>query len=522
METVKYKKYDGQATQRFFKVYKYLFVEDAYQSLVPNEMMLYTLYVDEQEKKIRYNKAFKDQNQRPYMIYKDEFASQFIGCKEETLRKYKAHLEKVGLIQVDRTKKPQRIYINQSIETHHSVSTYIDNETQETKYAFIQLPHFLLSDVYRHLTWDDVLTKVLIRDRFALSVKRSQTSQDYVDGKGRVFATFPLQELSRYLHISQRKVQTCINHLKGLNLLATSRVKFLNATGDVRNSLRFYVYEPIALPVPDQSKKESEKVIVVDDFDEADIIEQSASESQPRLNEAANHDYLPHNYTSSQTRTHNTRTNDMYDMYKEREKNNTNTNQTQQSISNILSYEDYKKQNDKQNAIKNLPKLIQIALTPYTLDELKDIKATILKGKASINRELMQSFTLEDVELELSRVIHNLQNKRKATQEPIEDLQGYLMTSVINTFTQYYEAMKPVDDTDDDFEAKFDAQLKEAVRRIDNYEQLKYEPTQTSKLYTQSQPLTSKRKQEIRAGFDCFKRQLEADEPATNNKQISV
>ncbi|PTU86825.1 hypothetical protein BUZ62_06620 [Staphylococcus pasteuri] len=50
METVKYKKYDGQAAQRFFKVYKYLFVEDAYQSLVPNEMMLYTLYVDEHEK----------------------------------------------------------------------------------------------------------------------------------------------------------------------------------------------------------------------------------------------------------------------------------------------------------------------------------------------------------------------------------------------------------------------------------------------------------------------------------------
>lgn len=113
METVKYKKYDGQAAQRFFKVYKYLFVEDAYQSLVPNEMMLYTLYVDEHEKKLRYNKIFKDQNQRPYMIYKDEFASQFIGCKEETLRKYKTHLEKVGLIQVDRTKKPQRIYINQ-------------------------------------------------------------------------------------------------------------------------------------------------------------------------------------------------------------------------------------------------------------------------------------------------------------------------------------------------------------------------------------------------------------------------
>lgn len=522
METVKYKKYDGQSAQRFFKVYKYLFVEDAYQTLIPNEMMLYTLYVDEQEKKLRYNKAYKDQNQRPYMIYKDEFASQFIGCKEETLRKYKAHLEKVGLIQVDRTKKPQRIYINQTIETNHRASTYIDNETQETKYAFIQLPHFLLSEVYRHLTWDDILTKILIRDRFALSIKHSQTSHDYTDGKGRVFATFPLQELSRCLHISQRKVQTCVNHLKGLNLLATSRVKFLNATGDVRNSLRFYVYEPIALPVPEKANKESEKMVVVDDFDEADIINTSASESQPRLNETANHDYLPHNYTSSQTRTHNTRTNDMYDMNKEREENNTTPNQTQQSISNILSYEDYKERHDKQRAIQNLPKLIQIALTPYTLDELKEIKATILKGKASINRDLMESFTLEDVELELSRVIHNLQIKRKATQEPIADLQGYLMTSVINAFTQHYEAMKPVDDIDDDFEAKFDAQLKEAVRRIDNYDRSKDEPTPTSKLYTPSQPLTSKRKKKIRAGFELFKRELEADEPATNSKQISV
>lgn len=522
METVKYKKYDGQAAQRFFKVYKYLFVEDAYQSLVPNEMMLYTLYVDEQEKKIRYNKAFKDQNQRPYMIYKDEFASQFIGCKEETLRKYKAHLEKVGLIQVDRTKKPQRIYINQSIETHHSVSTYIDNETQETKYAFIQLPHFLLSDVYRHATWDDILTKSLIRDRFALSVKHSQTSHDYVDAKGRVFATFPLQELSRYLHISQRKVQTCINHLKGLNLLATSRVKFLNTTGDVRNSLRFYVYEPIALPVPDQSKKESEKVIVVDDFDEADIIEQSASESQPRLNEAANHDYLPHNYTSSQTRTHNTRTNDMYDMYKEREKNNTNTNQTQQSISNILSYEDYKKQNDKQNAIKNLPKLIQIALTPYTLDELKEIKATILKGKASINRDLMQSFTLEDVALELSRVIHNLQNKRKATQEPIVDLQGYLMTSVINVFTKHYETMKPVNVADDDFVTKFDEQLNESMHRLYKYKQSKPKHRDAKQELQNTLAMTPQREKQMKAGLEKFKRELEADELTPYNKQMSM
>lgn len=515
METVKYKKYDGQAAQRFFKVYKYLFLEDAYQTLIPNEMMLYTLYVDEQEKKLRYNKAFKDQHQCPYMIYKDEFASQFIGCKEETLRKYKAHLEKVGLIQVDRTKKPQRIYINQTIETNHRASTYIDSETQETKYAFIQLPHFLLSDVYRHATWDDILTKSLIRDRFALSVKHSQTSHDYVDAKGRVFATFPLQELSRYLHISQRKVQTCINHLKGLNLLATSRVKFLNATGDVRNSLRFYVYEPIALPVPDQSKKESKKMVVVDDFDEADIIEQSASESQPRLNEAANHDNLPHNYTSSQTRSLNTRTNDMYDMYKEREKNNTETNQTQHTTSNILNYESYKELHDKKREVQNLPELIQIALKPYSLNELKEIKATILKGKASINRELFQSMTLEDVELEISRVIHELQNKRKTTLESITDLQAYLMTSVKNAFMDFYNETHAMNDDDVNFEAAFNQQLAQVCHSIRN-------PKQRQSIQNTAQPMTQDKKQKVKAGFECFKAALNQYEATSDKEQISI
>lgn len=113
------------------------------------------------------------------------------------------------------------------------------------------------------------LTKSLIRDRFALFVKHSQTSHDYVDAKGRVFATFPLQELSRYLHISQRKVQTCINHLKGLNLILIDKA---------RNKLRFYVYEPITLPITDQSKSSSEKMIVVDDFVETDIIDISAGD----------------------------------------------------------------------------------------------------------------------------------------------------------------------------------------------------------------------------------------------------
>ncbi|GAA8616842.1 hypothetical protein oki184_17890 [Helicobacter pylori] len=521
METVKYKKYNGQAAQRFFKVYKYLFVEDAYRELTPNEMMLYTLYVDEQDKKLRYNKAFKDQNQRTYMIYKDEFASRFIGCKEETLRKYKAHLEEVGLIKVDRTKKPQRIYINQKIKVNHHASTYVDSDSQETRYAFIQVPHFLLSDVYRHLTWSDILTKSLIRDRFALSIKHSKSSHDYIDGKGRVFATFPLQELSRCLHISQRKVQTCINHLKGLKLLATSRVKFMNGTGQVRNILRFYVYEPIALPVP-SNNKESEKMVIVDDFNEADIIDKSVSESKPRLNEMSNNDYLPHNYTSSHTRSINTRTNDMYDMYKEREENNTLTNQTQHSNSNILNYEDYKTLHDKQKVINNLPKLIQIALTPYSLNELKEIKATILKGKASFNRDLFQSFTLEDVELDLSHVIHNLQNKRKTTNESITDLQAYLMTSVINVFKQYYNSIKPIDDTDEQLEARFDAQLKEAVHRIHKYRYPESIHDESKQVDNKTLALTPEREQKIKKGLEQFQHEIQQFDLLTDNEQISM
>lgn len=96
-----------------------------------------------------------------------------------------------------------------------------------------------------------------------MSIKNSQTSHDYIDGKGHVFTKFLLQELSRHLHISQRKVRTCINHLKEANLIVTDKVS---------NRLRFYVYEPSPLPIPDQTKMNSEKMIVFHDFDEADII----------------------------------------------------------------------------------------------------------------------------------------------------------------------------------------------------------------------------------------------------------
>lgn len=460
MENIEYQPVKVQPNQEFYKISKFLFLESDFKYLHLKSKALLMFITDKLELKKINNETSIDANKNVYIEYNEKNMAKDLKCSVRSISTYKQELIDAELIHISNKNGVHKIYVNENIQTTEKGTTYIDSETNETKYTFFRVPKYLFHDAYKNLTWESIFIYVLIKDRYLLSLQNKDPK--FIDEKNRIFAYCSYPELQDMLNISKSDtVKSHKNKLLALNLLKEATVAHVNTNGKTKRHLRYYVLEPIALPVINKERNEN-TVKIIKPIQESDNI---IWESENIENTSTCNDWVePHakfgsndtqnlgvNNNLRETPNNNTNTNDMYDMYEYKENNNSK-NQTNQSNnqSYVIEYENYK----KQQITKYLPEHLGSFLNNFEVHEIKSIKDDLFKAKKSYENDLnfmtqegsfikhdeQTEFTVEELEMNLTSLMKRLHGKRTKDNETIKEMTetGYILSSIKAEFIKAY------------------------------------------------------------------------------------
>lgn len=461
MENIEYQPVKIQPNQDFYKIFKFLFLESEFKSLSSKSKALFMFVANKFDFDKRNNEILEDANKNKYIEYNEKKMAKDLKCSVRSISQYKQELVEAGLINISNKNGVHKIYVNENIQTTENGTTYIDSETNEQKYTFFSVPKYLFHDVYKKLSWESIFIYVLIKDRYIVSSQNKNPK--YIDENNRVFAYFSYPELQDMLNISKADtVKSHKNKLLALNLLKEATVAHVSANGKTKRHIRYYVLEPIALPVTEKENHKTTVEIIKPIEESSNIIwePENIENTSTRNNRVEPHatfgsndtQNLGVNNTLRETPNNNTITNDMYDMYVYKESNNNSTNQTNQSNNQsfVFEYENYK----KKQITKYLPEHLGYFLNNFAVDEIKLIKDNLFKAKKSyennlklmqqdgsfINHDEQTEFTVEDLEMELTSLMKRLHGKRIKDNESIKEMNdtGYIFSSIKSEFIKAY------------------------------------------------------------------------------------
>ncbi|MBF0795260.1 replication initiator protein A [Mammaliicoccus lentus] len=468
MKNIEYQPVKAQSNNEFYKISKFLFLESEFKTLHLKSKALLMFINDKFDLKKRNNEILEDDKKNKYIEYNEKDMAKDLKCSVRSISNYKKELTDAGLIYISNKNGVHKIYVNENIHTTENGTTYIDSETNEKKYTFFSVPKYLFHNAYKNLTWESIFIYVLIKDRYLVSLQNKNPK--YIDENNRVFAYFSYPELQDMLNISKADtVKSHKNKLLALNLLKEATVAHVSANGKTKRHLRYYVLEPIALPVPNKENNET-TIKIIKPIEESDNIiwePESNENTSSRNNRVEPHatfgsndtQNLGVNNTPRETPNNNTNNNnDMYDMYIYKDKNNNSTNQSNQSNNQsfVLDYKNYK----KKQITKYLPDHLGNFLNNFEVDEIKLIKDNLFKAKKSyennlklmtqkgsfIKHDKQTEFTVEDLEMDLTSLMKRLHGKRITDNESIQELNntGYIFSSIkaefIKAYNEFYNA----------------------------------------------------------------------------------
>lgn len=454
MEKVNYKPVTNVISEKFIKGFKFLTLDPKYKDLTTKAKVLYMFIADKKDRDERYNKTKADKDGQVYIEYLLKDMANDLGCHKNSVAQYKAELVNKGLISIPNKKGTHAIYVNEHVAVTKSVRNaivYTDKETNQDKYTYFEVPTFLLHEHYKNLSWEAILIYALIKDRFLLSINSTQNGNKmYVDNYNHIFAYLAYSELTAMINKNEKTVAKHKRQLIAHNLLHEANEVRESATGTQTTHIRYYVFEPIALPVVKKERKQNEIVKVTNEMPESDNIiwNDEANTSDDPTNhkeektaitkkEADQSQYLQGSKTLSDTSPINTSSN-AYEMnYVE----SIESHLSQHKHANTFETEDEVEQRIKARKLKNYPEHLASYLRNYTVEDISTLCGIICNAKNIFNKHTQTDYRLEDVDLEHAIVskLKHLRDKNREKQESVGQRAGYIQTAFQNMFIEFHE-----------------------------------------------------------------------------------
>lgn len=459
----------------YLKVYKFLLCEEDYKEVSSDAKLLFCLIANKQAVDHKTKKDYVDEDGKFYIVYKRNNMVADIKRSKNKVVKLKEELKEAGLIEEVQVKgnKPNHLYVlPPNIE--NVTSTYKKGNT--VKLAFAKLPKFLLShDYYRNLSNTSILLYTVLRDRFSLSLEKSNYSKSYVDNTNKVYCVFNNEKLSTILNISEPTLIKYKNELIAIGLLRQESL-------GVNKTNRLYLYEPQSLPEVNSidTKSVVKSKYVITSRSNKYFTKGLFYKSQGSQNLVSKgHELKSSNTSTSNTINNNTSTNDMYDMYKESSESNTYQSNHNNQDANVIPFDN----SYKEVLVSKLPMQLGNFLKNFSYNELQEVKSIILKGKSNFNNQFSLNISLEDVEPNLVNMLKRVHIKSVKQQESIQSLAPFIMTSVYNVFKQHHEEIE------DAVEVQFDSEeskqnFKQHLQNLFNNKEKEAAPVRKSKEMT--------------------------------------
>lgn len=272
----------------------------------------------------------------------------------------------------------------------------------------------------------------------------------YVDNYNHVFAYLTYSELTAMINKNEKTIAKHKRQLIAHNLLHEANEVRESVTGTQTKHIRYYVFEPIALPVAKKERKQNEIVKVTNEMPESDNIiwnderntsddttNHKESETGITNNEADQSQYLQGSKTLSDTTSTNTSSN-VYEMnYVESieshlsQHNHASTFETKYEIEERI----------KTRKLKNYPEHLASYLKNYTVEDISTLCGIICNAKNIFNKHARTDYRLEDEDLEheiVSKLKH-LRDINRDKQESVEQRAGYIQTTFQNMFIDFHD-----------------------------------------------------------------------------------
>lgn len=296
---------------------------------------------------------------------------------------------------------------------------------EEYRETFFKLPKvFFTSTEYDTLSLDAKVSYAILQDRLQLSI-----SNDWFDNEGKIFFIYTNEELQNILKCGNKKVVKIKSELTNLGLLKQKR-QGLNKPN------LLYLLKP---KVSDKDVYKTPK----EPSESSNDKEVSKRHFQKCQNDTSRDVDMTHQEMSKEhtnktdlnkTNFNENDINDMYDMYDTDEIKHSHTHSYHSNHSDT----DFTNDALKYQLLHEFPNEIQNYLSNFTVEEINIIKQVILKAKKSFNNETFSYYRIEDIELELLKLLKVFKATLHKKNESVATMQGYLMTSIKNEFSELH------------------------------------------------------------------------------------
>ncbi|HDF8469568.1 TPA: replication initiator protein A [Staphylococcus aureus] len=316
-----------------------------------------------------------------------------------------------------------------------STKFYIQENFRE---RFYQLPKvFFTNPNYQKLSNDAKIAYAILRDRLELSIKNN-----WIDEENAIFFIYTNENLMSILNLGKNKVINVKKELEEVNLLEQKRqglnkpnklylmkpiitekdiytIKNEETANETSNDREVYNsnFQRFAKQTSRSCSNKPQEVAQINSSD-TDISDTDISDTDISDTDISDMNYMHDNY-DTEVNNYNSHSN-----------HSNNFHQKQFDIDSVKELE-----------LQEFPEYLKSYLLNFDLDDLKHIKNIILKAKKSFNNRVGQEgyhYMLEDIEAELVSVLKRLKGYMVRKNEKVEDMQSYLMRSIINEIEDYH------------------------------------------------------------------------------------
>lgn len=396
-------------------------------------------------------KKMESENDTFYFNITNEEIQNYLNVSENTAKKYKKELIDAGLIleKSSKGKNPNRYAINKNLNLKQDRSTYVDKEGNR-RFTYYKVPHFLKHSYFKNNEQCDVILYSIFRHRINLSINSAEKgNREFVDNNGKVFCRFTVNEVLQKLNLKDKNIiKDARNRLIANGLLKENTTFNSNKN---TSSIKFYVYEPIALPVETEKQDENIKRVFIartakyankvllstKQYMKKNALGINKNEATPQKNEAnlsINNNDTPQKTTTRELELREPSFREllikhMKHMYKET------------SISDVQQSENVINLSSIETRTNNYPKALAAHINKYGDKYINVFCNVINKGKTHSNDKLNTNYTIEDVERNLINAVNSTGRLIKSNTKTQQEIERYLMGAVKIVFKQHHDRL---------------------------------------------------------------------------------
>ena len=312
---------------------------------------------------------------------------------------------------------------------------YIEEQFRE---RFYQLPKvFFTNPKYMKLSNDAKIAYAILRDRLELSIKNN-----WVDEDNAIYFIFTNDNLEHILNASKPKVIKIKKELENTELLEQKRL-------GLNRPNMLYLMKPIVNENDIYKLSEEEKQLTessngkeVNNFNFQKLNNFTSGSKDILLQEV-------NNFNSSDTEFSDTEFSDT-EFSDTNDLNDTNTIKSEANVVSHSSHSNHQsltsdilsEQEEKQYELQEFPEHLSNYIMNFSVPEVCIIKSVLLKAKRSFHdersTEIMDPYTLEDIEQELIEVLKRFKFIVNKKNESITSMQSYLLQCVKSEFEEIH------------------------------------------------------------------------------------